>query len=220
MEITKRELTAICISFVLILAFMGGVTLYVVDVNNRVVAEYNDLVEEYNKIIESLQGENTGQIDYVMEIHSRVRMWKAGVLIFDEYNAGVATDRGDNMTLFKMFGNTDLDNADLPYTDNCTFISIGNDTGTLATTVTVLPNEWNRTASTVGGANEYGQSWLNMTCTMYPSAGPQTADCIGLNLNATLGANNLCFYDTFTQVTGIDETFTIVIEFKISESHA
>ena len=153
-------------------------------------------------------------------IDSRIRIWQGDKLILDEYNSGVVTDIGDNMTLFKMFGYGNMQYADLPYGDNCTFISIGNDTGTLSATSTVLPNEWNRTAGTVGGSGKYGQSWLNITCTFYPSAGPQTADCIGLNLNVTADANNLLFYDTFTEVTGIDETFTITVEFKISVSHS
>jgi len=55
---------------------------------------------------------------------------------------------------------------------------------------------------------------------MYPdNSGPYTADCIGINCAST-GDGNLVFYDTFTEVTGIDDTFTINIDFKISVAHA
>lgn len=225
----EKRFSLIIAAFVIALLVSTCALGYVVGVNHQIVNEHNRLVQDFNELWQAYsdlkggyvdQDGHTGKIQYVVEIHSRVRMWKGDILIFDEYNAGVATDRGDNTTLFKMFGYTGLQDGDIPYTDNCTYISIGNDTGTLSTTSTVLPNEWNRSAAdTIGGAGKYGQSWLNLTCTMYPDVGPNTADCIGLNLNATDDANNLCFYDTFTEVTGIDDTFTIVIEFKVSLSH-
>lgn len=151
------------------------------------------------------------------EVHSRVRIWDGDNLVLDEWNAGVVTDLGDNQTLFKVFGNSSWQYVDIPYLDNATFISIGNDTGTLASTSTVLPNEWNRTAGTI--SKNTGQSILNVSTTFYPDAGPNTADCIALNFNTTLGANNMWAYDTFTQVTGIDDTFTINVEFQVTVSH-
>jgi hypothetical protein len=56
-----------------------------------------------------------------------------------------------------------------------------------------------------------------LTCTFYPDdGGPYTADCIGLNYDDA--GNNLWGYDTFSEVTGIDDTFTINVEFKVSVS--
>lgn len=156
-------------------------------------------------------------IDMVTQsIHCRIRMWQSGELVFDEYHAGAVTDLGDNQTLFKLFGDTDMQYVDIPYTDNATYISIG-DQGSLTTSSTVLPGEWNRTAGTIDNEN---QSYLNVSCTFYPDSGPYTADCIGLNFNATASANNLWGYDTFTEVTGIDDTFTINVDFKITSSHS
>ena len=150
-------------------------------------------------------------------IHCRIRMYKDGELVFDQYHTGVVTDLGDNITLFKLFGDTDMQANNVAFTENCTFISIG-DQGSLSESSDVLPGEWNRTAGTID--NEY-QSYLNVSCTFYPdNAGPYTADCIGLNTNSTAGAHNLLMYDTFTEVTGIDETFTINVDFKISVSHS
>lgn len=149
-------------------------------------------------------------------VHSRIRIWKGNQLILDEYHAGAVTDLGDNMTLFWIFGDTDMQYGSIPYEANATYISIGNQ-GTLNTTSTVLPGEWNRTTATV---EDETQSQLNLTCTFYPdAAGPYTADCIGINAESGAGGNDLIMYDTFTEVTGIDETFTVNVEIQISVSH-
>lgn len=150
-------------------------------------------------------------------VHSRIRVYKDGVLVFSEYHPGVVTNLGDNMTLFKLFGDTDMQYVDIPFTDNATYISIGNQ-GSLSASSVVLPGEWNRTA---GAIDNESQSSLNVSCTFYPdNAGPYTADCIGLNFNATASANNLWAYDTFTEVSGIDETYTINVDFSVSVSHS
>jgi hypothetical protein len=147
-------------------------------------------------------------------VHCRIRMWQNGNLVFDQYHSGVVTDIGDNQTLAWIFGDADYGVAD--YLDNATYISIGNQ-GSLSPASTQLPGEWNRTAGTV---EDEDQSWLNLTVTFYPDdGGPYTADCIGLNWEST-GDSNLWAYDTFDEVTGIDETFTINIEFKVSVSHS
>jgi hypothetical protein len=160
-----------------------------------------------------------GRVGVDMEtssVHCRITIYEGETLILDQYHSGVVTDIGDNMTLFWIFGDTDMQYADLLYTQNATFISIG-DQGSLSSASTVLPGEWNRTAATV---EDEIQSALNLTCTFYPDdAGPYTADCIGINLNVTASANNLIFYDTFDEVTNIDETFTINVEFKVSVAH-
>jgi len=149
-------------------------------------------------------------------VHCRIKIYQDGNLIFNEWHSGNVTNLGDNMTLFWVFGDTDMQVNGIPYLNNGTYITIGNQ-GTLNDASTVLPGEWNRTLGTV---EDEAPSQLNITCTFYPdNAGPYTADCIGLNCNATASANDLIMYDTFTEVTGIDETFTINIEFQISVSH-
>ena len=150
-------------------------------------------------------------------VHCRIKIWQGDNLILNQWHSGVVTKLGDNMTLFWIFGDTDMQVNNIPYLDNGTFITIGNQ-GTLTEDSVVLPGEWNRTAGTV---EDETQSQLNITCTFYPDdAGPYTADCIGLNTNVTASANNLIMYDTFSEVTGIDETFTINVEFQISVSHS
>jgi hypothetical protein len=53
----------------------------------------------------------------------------------------------------------------------------------------------------------------------YPSTGPYTADCIGLNWEGGIGNDySLWGYDTFSEVTGIDSTFVITTEFQITVS--
>lgn len=204
--------TLVLVSVFLMVATMA----YMYTMNLELVRQYNDLAQKYNTLIEYLQNSEkaTFKVGQVTSIHARIRIWKAGVLILDEYHAGAVTDIGDNQTAFWVFGATEMQEG--PYMSNCTYISIGNQ-GTLNTASTQLPGEWNRTSGTL---EDFDQSQLNMTCTFYPDAsGPYTADCIGINW-ASSGDGNLYGYDTFTEVTGIDETFTINVEFQISVSHA
>jgi hypothetical protein len=185
---------------------------------NNVIVEYNDLVEKYNDLVEFLASKNVDSLGVGLthEIHCRIRMWKSGVLVFDEYHAGAVTDIGDNMTIYWESGDTNFKVGSMDYNWNISHIGIG-DQGTLTTASTVLPGEWNRTAITTW--DNQIQSTINYTTIIYPDAGgPYTADCIGLYINAT--GNYLWGYDTFTEVTGIDETFTINVEFQVSVSHS
>jgi len=153
--------------------------------------------------------------DKKTDVHARIRIYESGVLIMDEYHAGNVTDLGDNATLAKLFGDADYNLT--TYDLNATFISIGNK-GALSTSSTVLPAEWNRTAGTV---EDEDQSTMNITCIFYPDdSGPYTADCIGLNFEGDAAANDLFACDEFTEVSGIDETFTINIEFSVTISHS
>lgn len=150
-----------------------------------------------------------------MSVHSRIQIWKGNELVLDEYHSGVVTNLGDNTTLCKLFGDTTYNETQ--YDLNATYISIGNQ-GSLSESSTVLPGEWNRTSGTL---EDQAQSQLNMTCTFYPDTGPYTADCIGLNFEDGIGKDNtLWAYDTFSEVTNIDDTFTINVEFQVSVSHS
>lgn len=160
--------------------------------------------------------DNPSNPEEVSSVHCRIRIYKGTDLIMDQYHSGVVTDLGDNVTIAKLFGDGDYNLTQ--YDMNATFISIGN-YSSIDSTATILPSEWNRTAGTV---EDEGASTLNITATIYPDAsGPYIADCIGLNLEGTIGTpQSLWAYDTFTEVTGIDESFTINIEFSISVSHS
>ena len=149
-------------------------------------------------------------------IHATVTFYKDGTLYCQYHHAGVVTDIGDNMTIFWISGDTDYKVSSMEYAWNITHIGIG-DQGSLSSTSTILPSEWNRTTITTW--DNKIQSTINFTTVIYPDAGgPYTADCIGLYINAT--GNYLWAYDTFTEVTGIDQTFTINIEFQVSVSHS
>jgi len=146
-------------------------------------------------------------------IHASVKFYKDGELVFESYHPGNVTDIGDNQTLAWVFGDDDYNVTS--YLKNSTYISIGN-MGILNESSTVLPGEWNRTSGTI--KNETG-SQLNITCTFEPDAGPYTADCIGINWEPGIGVDgNLWASDIFNEVTGIDDTFTIDVEFQISVS--
>lgn len=156
-------------------------------------------------------------------VHMTITIWQYKdtpyeKLILDEYHAGVVTDLGDNMTLYKLWGDIDMQYGSLNSSAYTPWISIGNDTGTLASTSTVLPNEWHREVATI---EDETQSQLNMTCQITGAeiSNTQVADCIGIVLTNVDDANDLWAYDIFTQVTGIDSTFTINIEFEIQQSH-
>jgi len=149
-------------------------------------------------------------------VHATVTFYKEGKLYAEYHHAGVVTDIGDNMTIFWASGDTAFKVSSMLYSWNISHIGIGNQ-GTLSSASIVLPGEWNRTAITT--VDNKLQSTINFTTVIYPdSSGPYTADCIGLYPNAT--GNFLWAYDTFTEVTGIDETFTITIEFQVSVSHS
>jgi len=138
---------------------------------------------------------------------------KDGKVIQSQYHAGVVTKLGMNMTMAKLTGAPAYYNT-TQMTAYIYWISIGNK-GTLDADSTCLPGEWNRTLHVQHDA-EYNA--CNFTAVFHPGAGPYTADCIGMNFEDGLGNNALWCYDTFTEVTGIDATFTITVEFKISVS--
>ncbi len=148
-------------------------------------------------------------------VHMNIKVYKQGKLLLSQYHAGAVTKLGMNMTLAKLTGDSTFYNL-TTYSMNCTFISIGNQ-GTLNTDSTVLPAEWNRTTATV---EDEAYNSFNLTCIIIPDAGgPYTADCIGINFESGIGKDQTLFaYDTFTEVTGIDATFTITVEFIVSLS--
>lgn len=146
-------------------------------------------------------------------VHATITMYRNGVKVFEQYHAGAPTKLGLNTTFAKLLGVSASYNMTV-YNLNITYISIGNK-GTLDADSTVLPAEWNRTLATPHDATYNSCNW---TAIFHPNTGPYTADCIGLNLESGIGINDLMFYDTFTEVTGIDSTFTITVEFKVSAS--
>lgn len=150
-------------------------------------------------------------------IHTTFKFYKNGVQVGYQYHAGSVTKLGLNMTMGKLTGNATNYNM-TEYALNCTYISIGN-AGTLNTDSITLPGEWNRTT---GSMHDCTYNSFNLTAVFKPGTGPYTADCIGLNWyasNATSGTRgDLWGYDTFGEVTGIDSTFTITVEIKVSAS--
>jgi len=149
----------------------------------------------------------------VGSVHATVTFYKDGVKVFEQYHAGYVTKLGLNVTFAKLTGNSSAYNM-TQYTLNNTFVSIGNQ-GTLTADSVVLPGEWNRTSATM---HSCVYNSFNLTAVFHPGAGPYTADCIGVNFESGIGNNALFACDTFTEVTGIDSTFTITVEFKISGS--
>lgn len=151
----------------------------------------------------------------VGSIHANIIMTRNGVEVFHQYHAGAMTNLGANLTMAKLTGNlTGAYNA-TTYMLNTTWISIGN-AGTLNAASTVLPGEWNRTTTTM---HDCTYNSFNLTAVFSGTTGTQTADCIGINYETGIGKDGTLWgYDTFTEVTGIDSTFTITIEFKISVS--
>jgi hypothetical protein len=130
---------------------------------------------------------------------------------------GSMTKIGINCTFGKLTGIAASYNmTQYPY--NITSISIGNQ-GSLNSDSTVLPGEWNRTTVT---PHDVAYNTCNFTAVFKPDTGPYTADCIGLNIGpVTIGlAYTLICYDTFTEVTGIDNTFTITVEYRLYSTSA
>ncbi len=150
----------------------------------------------------------------VGSIHSTITMTRDGVKVFEQYHAGVLTTLGMNFTMAKITGNTSYYNM-TAFPMNLSCVSIGN-AGSLSSAITVLPGEWNRTACL---QHDGTYNSCNFTAVFRGTTGSQTADCIGLNWEAGIGNDySLWGYDTFDEVTGIDSTFVITIEMKISVS--
>jgi len=146
----------------------------------------------------------------VGSIHSKITIYKDNQTIFDEYHAGTVTKLGTNMTLAKLTGNSTMFNM-TQYSLNLTYVGIGNQ-GVLTTDSTILPGEW---ARVLAMAHDGTYNSVNFTVIIHPGAGgPYTADCLGIYFESA--GNNLWGYDTFTEVTGIDSTFTIVMEIKLT----
>jgi hypothetical protein len=158
----------------------------------------------------------TNTAPFGFTVHCTVTFWKNGQIVFQQYHAGSLTYEGYNITMGKLLGNSSLYNMTI-YNENTTQVSIGYNTTNMAQSLTVLPNEWNRTAGTVHDivVNANPSSW-NLTAIIHPGTGPYTAGCIGINYESGIGNNALFGYDTFAQKTGIDNAYTITVEFKVS----
>ena len=144
-------------------------------------------------------------------VHTLITIYKGDQEVLKEYHAGAVTKLGLNTTFAKLTGNLTFYNISVSLL-NLTFVGIGNK-GTLDLDSEVLPGEWNRTAGT---QHTLAYNGFNITATFHPDAGPYTADCLGLYYEAA--GESLFAYDTFSEVTGIDASFTIVLEIQVSAS--
>jgi hypothetical protein len=146
-------------------------------------------------------------------VHSKIKIVNGeGETVLDEYHDGAVCKNGLNLTFAKLTGNT-TDYNMTTYDLNLTYVGIG-DQGTLDTDSVVLPGEWNRTAADTQHDLDYNT--CNWTLVIHPDSGPYTADCLGVYYEAT--GNSLFLYDTFSEVSGIDDTFTITLEIQLSAS--
>jgi hypothetical protein len=171
-----------------------------------------DMNQKHNRIHE--EAANIPFSFTVGSIHTTITIERNGQKIIEEYHAGAVTQLGLNFTFAKLTGSSTLYNM-TQYNLNISQISIGNQ-GTLNTASTILPGEWNRTAATL---HDGTYNSCNFTAVFHPDTGPYTADCIGLNFQSGIGqTNSLWGYDTFSESTGIDNTYTITVEIKVSAS--
>jgi hypothetical protein len=159
-------------------------------------------------------GAGPGKIQFPdATIHSTIYVYQYGKLVATYHHPGVVTKLGMNLTLCKLTNNAAYNTTQYSY--NIAYVSIGNQ-GTLTSDSTVLPGEWNRTTGTIHDAT---YNMFNITAVFHPDTGPYTADCLGLNFITGIGVNySLWGYDTFTEVTGIDNTFTVTVEVKVALS--
>lgn len=198
---TDKKTTAF-LSIITLALLIAGFIVYAVKVDDK-----NLTINGSAKLKPSIESRDN-RLPY--EVHTRIIIEKEGENgreeVLNEYHAGVVTNYGLNLTFNKLFGNSTGYNA-TEYNYNLTHVGIGNQ-GTLTAASTVLPGEWNRTVADSQHDLSYNQG--NWTLVIYPGSGPYTADCLGVYCHAT---NNCLFlYDTFNEVTGIDDTFTITLE--------
>ena len=167
-------------------------------------------IANFNNAFIAKQG--SAHVDFTPgSVHATITIEKDGETILDEYHAGAVTKLGLNSTFAKLTGNSTAYNM-TTYDLNLTYVGIGNQ-GSLDTDSTILPGEWNRTSAL---QHTLAYNSCNWTAVFYPDSGPYTADCLGVYYESA--GNSLFLYDTFSEVTGIDDTFTITIEVKLSAS--
>jgi hypothetical protein len=149
-------------------------------------------------------------------IHTHITIAQNGKTILSEYHAGAVTNLGKNLTLCKLTGVGTGGYNLTTYVMNLTYVSIGYNTSSLDQTITILPGEWNRTTASLHALT---YNTFNMTAVFYPGTGPYSANCLGVNYASGIGTTvTLWGYDSFSLVTGIDQTFTITLEIIITVS--
>lgn len=182
--------------------------------NQLLIDEYNKLAAEYNKLV----GQNSigGISSLGYNITATVWIYHHDKLIYYYSGPDPFTTIAENLTIQKWTGNVTYFGSMTAYLYNCSWVSIGN--GTCSASTTYLPWEWDRVAASQTALTSTS---FNMTATFTPPVTPPAsvpADVMGINYQSlTANTSDLFAYFPWTsQVTGIDNTFTITINIEVS----
>lgn len=136
-----------------------------------------------------------------------------GKLVYYQSGLDPLTDLGFNLTFAKLSGSSSYNLT--TYNMNATYISLGNYTASasLNSTCIVLPNEFIRNSTTIHAQVYNG---YNLTCLFNGFSGTNSSNCFGINYSPNFNSNDLFAYTSFSQITGIDNTFSITIEAQIT----
>lgn len=158
----------------------------------------------------SVQTGNNASLNY--NIDSTIYFYQNGHLVHVEYGHEPLTNLGLNLTFAKLTGSLSYNQS--TYLLNTTFVSLGD--GSVSATITKLPNEFIRVSGVIHAQVYNG---FNITGTFTGFSGTNSSNCMGINYeSASLGFNDLFAYVAFSEVTGIDSSFTITCEIQVSGS--
>jgi hypothetical protein len=183
--------------------------------NGIIVDKYNNLTVEFNKLLGQLQQNSgiQGTNNVKLNITGTITVSQNGKVIRTIQGDDPLTTYGETLVLDKLTGNATYYNA-TQYVFNCTWITIGD--GSVSAASTVLPWEWDRVVASFPSSAMTATSF-NMTVTFTPPQSGLKANCMGINCqSATANTTDLVSYITFTEITGIDATFTFTLNMEIA----
>jgi hypothetical protein len=159
------------------------------------------MIEKYGKQLQITIGYN---------VYAEITFIQYGKVKYHFSGLDPVTNLGLNLTFAKLTGYFTSAYNQSTYMQNCTYVSIGY--GTPTSSSTYLPVEWAKVSGTLHALVYNG---FNITGTITPPASSNSANCMGINYEGTANSTSLYGYTTFSTVTGIDNTFTIVCEIQV-----
>jgi hypothetical protein len=153
---------------------------------------------------------NTMSINY--QVNAEITFKKNGKVVYHFSGLDALTNQGLNLTFCKLTGDNTFYNM-TTYNMNTTRVSLGNYTTALSSSSTNLGGEWIRVSGTIHAQAYNG---FNITGTFSGLTGTNSSNCMGIEYGgATMNNNDLWGYITFSQITGIDSSFTITAEIQV-----
>lgn len=204
MQVNKRIVLALCLSFVL-----GGLAFTIALGKTNFVFPQIYTIKEYNTYI---LGYGEEEFTMKLRVDCTIEQWRDGILIYSFGDNEVMTNIGKNFTAMKLSGDTDWITTD--FAENVTYLGFG-DQGSLSESSTSLPSEKTRFDVSANFTYISLGKW-NYTGYWYPDAS-STADCCGMYWKSS--GENLYCYDTFGEISYTDAD-TIISKWQFTITYS